>query len=128
MKEQVTNLAQTMVRQVQNSVGYIKDPIQHYYAKPSNFRKEQPLFLAQMETPEYGSRSKLGDTGISSTKQMNTRGTLLLYFCVMTVLTCCCLGRCLIVPLTQASHFEINSRKHISKMDKNAFLQQEVVH
>jgi hypothetical protein len=103
MKEKVTNLAQTMVNQVQNSVGYLKDPIQHYYSKPSNFKQEQPLFLAQTqesEVPEYGSRSKLGDTGVSSTKQMNTRGTLLLYFCIMTVLTCCCLGRCLIVPLT----------------------------
>jgi hypothetical protein len=100
MKEQVTNLAQIMVRQVQNSVGYIKDPIQHYYSKPSNYEREQPLFLAQQSMPEYGSRSKLGDTGVSSTKQMNTRGTLLLYFCIMTVLTCCCLGRCLIVPLT----------------------------
>lgn len=40
MKEKVTNLAQTMVRQVQNSVGYIKDPIQHYYSKPSIYKQE----------------------------------------------------------------------------------------
>ena len=38
MKEKVTTLAQTMARQVQNSVGYIKDPIQHYYSKPSNYQ------------------------------------------------------------------------------------------
>jgi len=100
MKDQVTNLAQVMVRQVQNSAGYLKDPIQHYYSKPSY--NERPVVLAQVdnENTEYGNRAKLGDTGISTTKQMNTRGTLLLYFCIMTVLTCCCLGRCLIVPLT----------------------------
>lgn len=83
--------------------------------------------MAQVSSSEAQPSSKYGEMGVTSTKQMNTRGTLLLYFCIMTVLTCCCLGRCLIVPLTQASHYEINSRKHISKMDKNAFIQQEVV-
>ena len=68
------------------------------------------------------------DAGLPMTKQMNTRGTMLLYFCIMTVLTCCCLGRCLIVPITQESHYEINSRKHMTKFDKNGFIQQEVIH
>jgi hypothetical protein len=62
-----------------------------------------------------------------STKQMNTQRTMILYFCIMTVLMCCCLGRCLVVPLSQASRYELNARKHIAKLDKNAFLQQEVV-
>jgi hypothetical protein len=67
MKDQVTNLAQVMVKQVQRSATYIKDPIQHYYSKPSF--NEKPLILAQVETEDtYGSRTKLGDTGISSTK------------------------------------------------------------
>jgi len=58
---------------------------------------------------------------------MNTHATMLLYVCIMTVLLCCCLGRCLIVPLSQASNYEINSRKHFSKLDKNALLQQEII-
>jgi len=52
---------------------------------------------------------------------------MILYFCIMTVLLCCCLGRCLVVPLSQASRFELNSRKHIGKLDKSAFIQQEVL-
>lgn len=67
------------------------------------------------------------DTGVSSVKQMNTHATMLLYVCIMTVLLCCCLGRCLIVPLSQASNYEMNSRRHFSKLDKNALLQQEVI-
>jgi hypothetical protein len=58
---------------------------------------------------------------------MNTHATMLLYVCIMTVLLCCCLGRCLIVPLSQASNYEINSRKHFTKLDKNALLQNEVI-
>mmetsp|Transcript_23946 Transcript_23946/g.36684 ORF Transcript_23946/g.36684 Transcript_23946/m.36684 type:complete len:129 (+) Transcript_23946:773-1159(+) len=74
------------------------------------------------ERGKYGlARDKL-DTGVSSVKQMNVRGTLILYFCIMTVLIFCCLGRCLVVPLSQQSQFEINSRKHMAKMDKNAFI------
>jgi hypothetical protein len=62
------------------------------------------------------------DTGVSSIKHNNTRATMILYFCIMTVLMCCCLGRCLVVPLSQASRFELNSRKHIGKLDKSAFI------
>lgn len=40
------------------------------------------------------------DTGVSSIKHNNTRATMILYFCIMTVLMCCCLGRCLVVPLS----------------------------
>ena len=71
--------------------------------------------------------AKPNDPGISSVKHNNTRATMLLYFCIMTVLMCCCLGRCLVVPLSQASKFELNSRKHIGKLDKSAFIQQEVL-
>ena len=60
--------------------------------------------------------------GVSSIKHNNTKATMLLYFCIMTVLMCCCLGRCLVVPLSQASKFELNSRKHIGKLDKSAFI------
>lgn len=67
--------------------------------------------------------AKPNDPGISSVKHNNTRATMLLYFCIMTVLMCCCLGRCLVVPLSQASKFELNSRKHIGKLDKSAFIQ-----
>lgn len=70
---------------------------------------------------------KKKDAGVSSMKHMNTHATMLLYLCIMTVLLCCCLGRCLIVPLSQASRYELNSRKHIRKLDKNAFIQKEVV-
>ncbi len=66
--------------------------------------------------------AKPNDPGISSVKHNNTRATMLLYFCIMTVLMCCCLGRCLVVPLSQASKFELNSRKHIGKLDKSAFI------
>ena len=38
--------------------------------------------------------------GISSVKRMNTQRTMILYFCILTVLMCCCLGRCLVVPLS----------------------------
>lgn len=58
---------------------------------------------------------------------MNTQRTLVLYFCIMTVLMCCCLGRCLVVPISQASRYEINARKYKAKQDKNELLQQEVV-
>lgn len=95
--------------------------------------REQPMMLSQVSShtdesvdddmkPTEGQmksfnmhKERLGDTGVDSTKQMNTRGTLLLYFCIMTVLSCCCLGRCLIVPLSQASNYELNSRKHMGK-------------
>ena len=70
----------------------------------------------------YGKRREQLDTGVTSMKQMNTHATLLLYFCIMTVLVCCCLGRCLIVPLSQASNYELNSRKHFSKLDKTGFI------
>lgn len=70
---------------------------------------------------------KVENTGVSSIKHNNTRATMILYFCIMTVLMCCCLGRCLVVPLSQASRFELNSRKHIGKLDKSAFIQQEVL-
>lgn len=62
-----------------------------------------------------------------STKHLNTQRTMILYFCIMTVLMCCCLGKCLVVPISQASRFELNSRKHMAKLDKNAFIQHEVV-
>lgn len=65
---------------------------------------------------------KVENTGVSSIKHNNTRATMILYFCIMTVLMCCCLGRCLVVPLSQASRFELNSRKHIGKLDKSAFI------
>jgi len=58
---------------------------------------------------------------------MNTKGTLLLYFCIMSVLLIFCLGRCLVVPLSQASRFELNQRKHVKRLDKNGFIQQEVI-
>ena len=67
------------------------------------------------------------DTGISSTKQMNTHGTLMLYCCIMSVALCCCLARCMIVPIAQASNYELNSRGHIDKLDKNAFIQEHVI-
>jgi len=70
---------------------------------------------------------KVENTGVSSIKHNNTRATMILYFCIMSVLICCCLGRCLVVPLSQASRFELNSRKHIGKLDKSAFIQQEVL-
>lgn len=38
--------------------------------------------------------------GISTVKRLNTQRTMILYFCIMTVLMCCCLGRCLVVPLS----------------------------
>jgi hypothetical protein len=65
--------------------------------------------------------------GISSVKRMNTQRTMVLYFCIMTVLMCCCLGKCLVVPLSQASKYELNSRKYMAKQEKNALLQQRVV-
>lgn len=61
--------------------------------------------------------------GVTSVKHMNTQRTMVLYFCIMTVLLFCCLGRCLVVPMSQASKYELNSRKHMAKLDKNAFLQ-----
>lgn len=39
--------------------------------------------------------------GISSVKRLNTQRTMILYFCIMSVLMCCCLGRCLVVPISQ---------------------------
>lgn len=60
-------------------------------------------------------------------QHMNTQRTMILYFCIMTVLMCCCLGRCLVVPISQASRYELNTKKHMAKLDKNAMLQQEVV-
>ena len=67
------------------------------------------------------------DTGVLSTKHNNTRITMMLYFCIITVLTCCCLGRCLIVPLSQASNYELNSHYYLSKKDKGILLQKEIV-
>lgn len=87
--------------------------------------KKQPRTLKVM-TPN-GMKVDHPDTGVSSIKHNNTRATMILYFCIMSVLMCCCLGRCLVVPLSQASRFELNSRKHISKLDKSAFIQQEVL-
>jgi hypothetical protein len=85
----------------------------------TNFLQENEM---KQESIHHKKREDL-DTGVSSVKQMNTHATMLLYVCILTVLLCCCLGRCLIVPLSQASNYEINSRKHFSKLDKNALLQ-----
>lgn len=87
-----------------------------YYGKgfnyPQSAESHQPLFLSQTSSDEsqkaetdndkqrFGLNRRSLDTGVSSVKQMNTRGTLILYFCIMTVLIFCCLARCLIVPLS----------------------------
>jgi len=131
--------AQSLPVSVQGQMG-------QYYAAPlGQGPQEQPLLLSQTSantekvgTPQgagglpatadrraptyYGKRREQLDTGVTSMKQMNTHATLLLYFCIMTVLVCCCLGRCLIVPLSQASNYELNSRKHFSKLDKTGFI------
>lgn len=60
--------------------------------------KKQPRTLKVM-TPN-GMKVDHPDTGVSSIKHNNTRATMILYFCIMTVLMCCCLGRCLVVPLS----------------------------
>ena len=124
----------------------VQGQMNQYYAAPLvQGPQEQPLILSQTSastenvdakkdtgglspSPDkkiqtyYGKRREQLDTGVTSMKQMNTHATLLLYFCIMTVLVCCCLGRCLIVPLSQASNYELNSRKHFSKLDKTGFI------
>jgi hypothetical protein len=143
MKDGVNNLAQVVSTNAQtiqtNIISQLPESVklqlaQYYQNMISHpVQREQPLMLGQVSshTDEsadddqkptegqmktmYSRKDKLGDTGVLSTKQMNTRGTLLLYFCIMTVLSCCCLGRCLIVPLSQASNYELNSRKHMGK-------------
>jgi hypothetical protein len=74
-----------------------------------------------------GTNGPLSKKDYVKIQHMNTQRTMILYFCIMTVLMCCCLGRCLVVPISQASRYELNTKKHIAKMDKNAMLQQEVV-
>lgn len=141
MKDGVNNLAQVVsahAQRVQSQVisqlpDSVKLQLAQYYQQMISHpvQREQPLMLGQVSSSEtsqddqkptepqmrsmYSRKERLGDTGVLSTKQMNTRGTLLLYFCIMTVLSCCCLGRCLIVPLSQASNYELNSRKHMGK-------------
>jgi len=98
-----------------------KSPEPHKDSKMMNPKnKMQPPRNLKMMTP--GGMQMNKDTGVSSIKHNNTRATMILYFCIMTVLMCCCLGRCLVVPLSQASRFELNSRKHIGKLDKSAFI------
>lgn len=92
-----------------------------------NNNKDKVNNKGKAQSRKVVNADKPNDPGISSVKHNNTRATMLLYFCIMTVLMCCCLGRCLVVPLSQASKFEMNSRKHISKLDKSAFIQQEVL-
>lgn len=92
-----------------------------------NSNKDKANNKGKTQSRKVVNADKPNDPGISSVKHNNTRATMLLYFCIMTVLMCCCLGRCLVVPLSQASKFEMNSRKHISKLDKSAFIQQEVL-
>ena len=58
---------------------------------------------------------------------MNTQRTMVLYFCIISVLLFCCLGRCLVVPLSQASKYELNTRKALARNEKNELLQSEVV-
>jgi len=103
-------------------------------------KKEQPLMLGQVSSSQH-TEEKVDvkseqstketkpkrDSGVLSTKHFNTKGTMLLYFCIMSVLLIFCLGRCLVVPLSQASRFELNQRKHVKKLDKNGFIQQEVI-
>ena len=46
------------------------------------------------------SSARQTENGVSSPKHMNTHGSMILYFCIMTVLMFCCLGRCLVVPIS----------------------------
>ena len=90
MNDQVTNLAQVLATKLPTNM---KNALLQLIKKP---KRENPLMLSQVSN------------GIPTTKQVNTKGTLLLYFCIITVLLFFCLGRCLVVPLSQASKFEIN--------------------
>lgn len=97
--------------------------------------KEKPLMLGQVSSSEgqkveeKTERHRLPprDSDVPTPKHVNTKGTLLLYFCIMSVLVIFCLGRCLVVPLSQASRFELNQRKHVRRLDKNQFIQNEVI-
>ena len=81
----------------------------------------------QSQAAERVKKARDPQQQVSTPKHMNTKGTLLLYFCIMSVLLIFCLGRCLVVPLSQASRFELNQRKHVKRLDKNGFIQQEVI-
>lgn len=136
VKQQATNLAQLLSTQstkLYNRVPkHIKNHLANFYAmnvlgKPA---AERPIMLGQVQGTsvqklEANVKHVSHDSSrtASSTKHANTKGTLLLYFCIMSVLIFCCLSRCLVVPLSQASKFEINSRKHVKKLDKNGFIQ-----
>lgn len=89
---------------------------------------EKPVVLGQISSTTDQSQAvervkKNRDQQVSTPKHLNTKGTLLLYFCIMSVLLVFCLGRCLVVPLSQASRFELNQRKHVKRLDKNGFIQ-----
>lgn len=136
MKDSVNQLAQIMVNRAQ---AMIPQQVQNYIQLAPIVQRERPLFLAQTSPVDEGNttqsmvvqpptrRMHHKKQDVSSVKQMNTHGTMILYFCIMTVLVFCCLSKCLIVPLTQASRYEINNRKHISKLDKNGLIQKEVI-
>ena len=89
--------------------------------------------MVQLESEEINMQVQSEKQTVSkklqpSTKTLNTQRTMILYFCILTVLLCCCLGKCLVVPIAQAGRYELNSRKHIAKLEKNAFIQQQVIH
>ena len=114
VKQQATNLAQLLSTQstrLYNRVPkHIKNNLANFYAMNVLGRPvgERPIMLGQVSGM---SQQKL-DTNVkqaahggsrhvsSSTKHAKTKGTLLLYFCIMSVLIFCCLSRCLVVPLS----------------------------
>ena len=68
----------------------------------SQINLDKPTSLSQISSKGRDTsdlRNEM-ENGVTSVKQMNTHGTIILYFCIMTVLMCCCLGRCLVVPIS----------------------------
>ena len=54
--------------------------------------------------------------GLPKTKRhMNPHDIMVLYFSILTILICCCLGRCLVVPISQAG---LSSKKNLGKLEK----------
>jgi len=129
MGKQFTQLAQIVMSGGQNLLD-LHSHIQSKLKRAIRGTDDGPVLLSQVNGKESNMQTqnkKRQHTAVSSTKNANTKGTMLLYFCIMTVLIFFCLGRCLVVPLSQASKFELNSRKHVKRLDKDAIVQQKVI-
>lgn len=80
--------------------------------------REDSLQISENVGEKPAVKSNHQDSGLPKTKRhMNPHDIMVLYFSILTVLICCCLGRCLVVPISQAG---LRDKTNLGKLEKPA--------